>query len=233
MVVSFSRVEVALNQKNKNLSHISSLLQWVSIKPQFTLKIDLPSRSITPWLTVSRLPVEIIAVSALRSCNIYSSCSSWIWFSYQWWYPSHSCFYKPTNKITIIRFTGGLTSGLQTRISRGGLREWHIFGTIRCFVFSSLHKKNIPYPTFPSRQFFSYRLRNFWFAFPVKENKARFITLWQPFRETLQELSTKKGLHISSPETGRLTSFSCPPPSSKSFIFSHMLHFPWSVLISP
>jgi len=36
----------------------------------------------------------------------------------------------PTDKVSVIRFPGGLTSGLHTRISLGGLREWHIFGTI-------------------------------------------------------------------------------------------------------
>ncbi|KAA1107022.1 hypothetical protein PGTUg99_024569 [Puccinia graminis f. sp. tritici] len=36
----------------------------------------------------------------------------------------------PSNKASIIRVPGGLTSGLHTRVSRGGLREWHIFGSI-------------------------------------------------------------------------------------------------------
>jgi len=37
---------------------------------------------------------------------------------------------SPSGKASIIRVPGGLTSGLHTRISRGGLREWHIFGSI-------------------------------------------------------------------------------------------------------
>ncbi|KAI7951445.1 hypothetical protein MJO28_007129 [Puccinia striiformis f. sp. tritici] len=36
----------------------------------------------------------------------------------------------PSDKASIIRIPGGLTSGLHTRVSRGGLREWHIFGSI-------------------------------------------------------------------------------------------------------
>lgn len=36
----------------------------------------------------------------------------------------------PSDKATIIRVPGGLTAGLHTRISTGGLREWHIFGTV-------------------------------------------------------------------------------------------------------
>ncbi|KAH9818806.1 hypothetical protein DFH28DRAFT_92024 [Melampsora americana] len=37
-----------------------------------------------------------------------------------------------TDSVTssVIRVPGGLTSGLHTRISRGGLKEWHIFGSI-------------------------------------------------------------------------------------------------------
>ncbi|KAG0138909.1 hypothetical protein CROQUDRAFT_55507, partial [Cronartium quercuum f. sp. fusiforme G11] len=38
-----------------------------------------------------------------------------------------------TDKVTVIKFPGGLTSGLHSRISTGGLREWHIFGSIRMF----------------------------------------------------------------------------------------------------
>ncbi|MBW0470936.1 hypothetical protein O181_010651 [Austropuccinia psidii MF-1] len=36
----------------------------------------------------------------------------------------------PSSKASIVKVPGGLTSGLHTRISRGGLREWHIFGSI-------------------------------------------------------------------------------------------------------
>ncbi|WAR56364.1 hypothetical protein PtB15_7B212 [Puccinia triticina] len=36
----------------------------------------------------------------------------------------------PSNKASVIRVPGGLTSGLHTRVSRGGLREWHIFGAV-------------------------------------------------------------------------------------------------------
>lgn len=36
----------------------------------------------------------------------------------------------PSDKATVIKVPGGLTSGLHTRISAGGLREWHIFGSI-------------------------------------------------------------------------------------------------------
>ncbi|PLW45013.1 hypothetical protein PCASD_06977 [Puccinia coronata f. sp. avenae] len=35
-----------------------------------------------------------------------------------------------SDKASVIRVPGGLTSGLHTRISLGGLREWHIFGSI-------------------------------------------------------------------------------------------------------
>ncbi|KAH9448772.1 hypothetical protein Pst134EA_028068 [Puccinia striiformis f. sp. tritici] len=38
--------------------------------------------------------------------------------------------YAASEKATVIRVPGGLTSGLHTRISFGGLREWHIFGSI-------------------------------------------------------------------------------------------------------
>ncbi|PLW17755.1 hypothetical protein PCANC_06889 [Puccinia coronata f. sp. avenae] len=37
---------------------------------------------------------------------------------------------SPCRKASVIRVPGGLTSGLHTRISRGGLREWHIFGSV-------------------------------------------------------------------------------------------------------
>lgn len=36
----------------------------------------------------------------------------------------------PSSKASVVRVPGGLTSGVHTRISRGGLREWHIFGSI-------------------------------------------------------------------------------------------------------
>ncbi|CAH7690014.1 hypothetical protein BY996DRAFT_4612396 [Phakopsora pachyrhizi] len=36
----------------------------------------------------------------------------------------------PSNKVSVIKVPGGLTSGLHTRISRTGLREWHIFGSV-------------------------------------------------------------------------------------------------------
>ncbi|KAH9454101.1 hypothetical protein Pst134EA_013195 [Puccinia striiformis f. sp. tritici] len=36
----------------------------------------------------------------------------------------------PSAKASVIRVPGGLTSGLHTRVSRGGLKEWHIFGSI-------------------------------------------------------------------------------------------------------
>ncbi|OAV98266.1 hypothetical protein PTTG_00317 [Puccinia triticina 1-1 BBBD Race 1] len=39
----------------------------------------------------------------------------------------------PSGKASVIRVPGGLTSGLHTRVSRDGLREWHIFGSIRLF----------------------------------------------------------------------------------------------------
>jgi len=39
------------------------------------------------------------------------------------------CFVS-SKKATVIKVPGGLTSGLHTRISRGGLKEWHIFGSI-------------------------------------------------------------------------------------------------------
>ncbi|MBW0461049.1 hypothetical protein O181_000764 [Austropuccinia psidii MF-1] len=38
--------------------------------------------------------------------------------------------YTASEKASVIRVPGGLTSGLHTRISKGGLREWHIFGSI-------------------------------------------------------------------------------------------------------
>ncbi|KNE90949.1 hypothetical protein PSTG_15643 [Puccinia striiformis f. sp. tritici PST-78] len=38
--------------------------------------------------------------------------------------------YTSSDKASVIRVPGGLTSGLHTRISLGGLREWHIFGSI-------------------------------------------------------------------------------------------------------
>lgn len=39
-------------------------------------------------------------------------------------------FVHTSSKASVIRCGGGVTSGLHTRISRGGLREWHIFGAI-------------------------------------------------------------------------------------------------------
>lgn len=39
-------------------------------------------------------------------------------------------FVHTSSKASVIRVPGGLTSGLHTRISLGGLREWHIFGSI-------------------------------------------------------------------------------------------------------
>ncbi|EGG11302.1 uncharacterized protein MELLADRAFT_59415 [Melampsora larici-populina 98AG31] len=39
-------------------------------------------------------------------------------------------FVHTSSKASVLRMPGGLTSGLHTRISRGGLREWHIFGSI-------------------------------------------------------------------------------------------------------
>ncbi|EGG05620.1 uncharacterized protein MELLADRAFT_87894 [Melampsora larici-populina 98AG31] len=36
----------------------------------------------------------------------------------------------PSSKASVIRVPGGLTSGVHTRVSRGGLREWHIFGSV-------------------------------------------------------------------------------------------------------
>ncbi|KAG0140174.1 hypothetical protein CROQUDRAFT_665539 [Cronartium quercuum f. sp. fusiforme G11] len=39
-------------------------------------------------------------------------------------------FLTDSKTASVIRVPGGLTSGLHTRISRGGLREWHIFGSI-------------------------------------------------------------------------------------------------------
>ncbi|CAH7677647.1 hypothetical protein BY996DRAFT_4573085 [Phakopsora pachyrhizi] len=38
--------------------------------------------------------------------------------------------YTSSEKASVIRLPGGLTSGLHTRISKGGLQEWHIFGSI-------------------------------------------------------------------------------------------------------
>ncbi|OAV90555.1 hypothetical protein PTTG_08305 [Puccinia triticina 1-1 BBBD Race 1] len=38
--------------------------------------------------------------------------------------------FTSSDKASVIRVPGGLTSGLHTRISMGGLREWHIFGSI-------------------------------------------------------------------------------------------------------
>ncbi|CAH7683372.1 hypothetical protein BY996DRAFT_4595987 [Phakopsora pachyrhizi] len=35
-----------------------------------------------------------------------------------------------SDKASVIRLPGGLTSGVHTRISKGGLQEWHIFGSI-------------------------------------------------------------------------------------------------------
>ncbi|PLW10823.1 hypothetical protein PCANC_23345 [Puccinia coronata f. sp. avenae] len=37
---------------------------------------------------------------------------------------------RDSTVASVIRVPGGLTSGLHTRISRGGLREWHIFGSV-------------------------------------------------------------------------------------------------------
>lgn len=36
----------------------------------------------------------------------------------------------PSDKASVMRVPGGLTSGLHTRVSLDGIREWHIFGTI-------------------------------------------------------------------------------------------------------
>ncbi|KAG0151580.1 hypothetical protein CROQUDRAFT_36595 [Cronartium quercuum f. sp. fusiforme G11] len=38
--------------------------------------------------------------------------------------------FASSQKATVVKCPGGLTSGLHSRISRGGLQEWHIFGTI-------------------------------------------------------------------------------------------------------
>ncbi|WAQ84130.1 hypothetical protein PtA15_4A581 [Puccinia triticina] len=38
--------------------------------------------------------------------------------------------FTSSDKASVMRVPGGLTSGLHTRISVGGLREWHIFGSI-------------------------------------------------------------------------------------------------------
>ncbi|KAI8451272.1 hypothetical protein BY996DRAFT_4586205 [Phakopsora pachyrhizi] len=44
-----------------------------------------------------------------------------------------------SDKATVIRVPGGLTSGLHTRISKGGLQEWHIFGSISEGKHSDCH----------------------------------------------------------------------------------------------
>ncbi|EGG01675.1 uncharacterized protein MELLADRAFT_110787 [Melampsora larici-populina 98AG31] len=48
------------------------------------------------------------------------------------------CF-ASSKKATVIKVPGGLTSGLHTRISRGGLKEWHIFGSISEGKHSNCH----------------------------------------------------------------------------------------------
>ncbi|KAH9820979.1 hypothetical protein DFH28DRAFT_576495 [Melampsora americana] len=48
------------------------------------------------------------------------------------------CF-ASSKKATVIKVPGGLTSGLHTRISRGGLKEWHIFGSISEGRYSDCH----------------------------------------------------------------------------------------------
>ncbi|KAH9820978.1 hypothetical protein DFH28DRAFT_1104297 [Melampsora americana] len=48
------------------------------------------------------------------------------------------CF-ASSKKATVIKVPGGLTSGLHTRISRGGLKEWHIFGSISEGKHSDCH----------------------------------------------------------------------------------------------
>ncbi|KAI8448657.1 hypothetical protein BY996DRAFT_8388018 [Phakopsora pachyrhizi] len=44
-----------------------------------------------------------------------------------------------SDKASVIRVPGGLTSGLHTRISKGGLQEWHIFGSISEGKHSECH----------------------------------------------------------------------------------------------
>ncbi|EGG01672.1 uncharacterized protein MELLADRAFT_110784 [Melampsora larici-populina 98AG31] len=46
--------------------------------------------------------------------------------------------FTSSKKATVIKVPGGLTSGVHTRISRGGLKEWHIFGSISLFNFGQL-----------------------------------------------------------------------------------------------
>ncbi|EGG01674.1 uncharacterized protein MELLADRAFT_110786 [Melampsora larici-populina 98AG31] len=48
------------------------------------------------------------------------------------------CF-ASSKKATVVKVPGGLTSGLHTRISRGGLKEWHIFGSISEGKHSNCH----------------------------------------------------------------------------------------------
>lgn len=48
------------------------------------------------------------------------------------------CF-ASSKKATVVKVPGGLTSGVHTRISRGGLKEWHIFGSISEGKHSSCH----------------------------------------------------------------------------------------------
>lgn len=47
--------------------------------------------------------------------------------------------FTSSTKATVVKFPGGLTSGVHTRISRGGLKEWHIFGSISEGKHSDCH----------------------------------------------------------------------------------------------
>jgi hypothetical protein len=71
------------------------------------------------WITVAKVPITVYAVRRLQPSSILGKAENM------------TSLEQSSEKASVIRVPGGLTSGLHTRISLGGLREWHIFGSIR------------------------------------------------------------------------------------------------------
>ncbi|KAI7938310.1 hypothetical protein MJO28_015230 [Puccinia striiformis f. sp. tritici] len=67
----------------------------------------------------------LVAIFVIYEGSCHGICSR-----FQKFYASAATLKLIHEKATVIRVPGGLTSGLHTRISFGGLREWHIFGSI-------------------------------------------------------------------------------------------------------
>jgi hypothetical protein len=88
---------------------------------------------------------------------------------------------QSSDKASVIRVPGGLTSGLHTRISLGGLREWHIFGSIRYIAFFSetfLAQKKVIMPL-PGSVIISF--------FEAKEKTQTTTMLWPLSKVNSQE----------------------------------------------